>query len=89
MLLKEPKKVESIPAALIGRERWLEGSLSDRAAAKMTTSQKRRDFVAESMGEKSVGTLSGLGDVLGKKLEDKGFDKAYVVLGQFLVLKKD
>ncbi|CAI5799394.1 barrier-to-autointegration factor [Podarcis lilfordi] len=53
----------------------------------MTTSQKYQDFMAEPMGDKSLGTLAGIGDVLGRKLEDKGFDKAYVVLGQFLVLK--
>ncbi|KAM7328260.1 hypothetical protein ACRRTK_012352 [Alexandromys fortis] len=56
---------------------------------KMTTSQKHRDFVAEPTGEKPLGSLAGIGEVLGKKLEERGFDKAHVVLGQFLVLKKD
>ncbi|XP_077181934.1 barrier-to-autointegration factor-like [Paroedura picta] len=55
----------------------------------MTTTQKHRDFVVEPLGTKPVGTLAGIGYGLGKKLEDKGIDKAYVVLGQFLVLKKD
>lgn len=41
------------------------------------------------MGEKPVTDLAGIGEVLGGRLADKGFDKAYVVLGQFLVLKKD
>ena len=54
-----------------------------------STSQKHRDFVGEPMGEKPVTNLAGIGDVLGKRLSDKGFDKAYVVLGQFLVLKKN
>ncbi|XP_044513827.1 barrier-to-autointegration factor-like [Gracilinanus agilis] len=41
------------------------------------------------MGDKSVGYLMGIRKVLGKKFEDKGFDKVQVILVQFLVLKKD
>ena len=41
------------------------------------------------MGEKSVRSLVQAGKDLGDKLEKRGFDKAYVVLGQFLLLKKD
>ncbi|XP_039085598.1 barrier-to-autointegration factor-like [Hyaena hyaena] len=40
-------------------------------------------------GVKTSGCLLGIGEVLGKKLEERGFDKAYVVLGHFLVLKKE
>jgi hypothetical protein len=54
-----------------------------------STSQKHRNFVAEPMNEKPVTDLAGIGEVLSKRLVAKGYDKAYVVLGQFLLLKKN
>ncbi|CAN8009103.1 unnamed protein product [Ixodes pacificus] len=54
-----------------------------------STSQKHRNFVSEPMGEKAVTDLAGIGDVLGQRLVQKGFDKASVVLGKFLMLKKN
>ena len=54
-----------------------------------STSQKHREFVSEPMGDKPVTALAGIGETMGGRLRDKGFDQAYVVLGQFLVLKKN
>ena len=41
------------------------------------------------MGAKAVTELAGIGANLGAKMSSKGFDRAYVVLGQFLVCNKD
>lgn len=54
-----------------------------------TTSQKHRNFVGDPMGDKPVFALPGVGEAIGARLAEVGFDKAYVVLGQFLLLKKD
>ncbi|BFZ11492.1 hypothetical protein BsWGS_14531 [Bradybaena similaris] len=54
-----------------------------------STSKKHKNFVSEPMAEKSVTELAGIGDVLGHRLEESNYDKAYTVLGQFLLFKKD
>lgn len=54
-----------------------------------STSAKHKNFVSEPMGEKPVTDLAGIGEVLGGKLKELGFEQAYVVLGQFLVFRKD
>lgn len=51
-----------------------------------STSQKHKEFVAEPMGEKPVMALAGIGEVLGKRLAEKGFDK--VTFDLFLLLFK-
>ncbi|NXA42749.1 BAFL protein, partial [Eudromia elegans] len=54
-----------------------------------TRSQKFKDFVCEPMGNKTITEVDGIDEELGHKLAAEGFDKAYILLGQFLLLKKD
>ncbi|XP_003381715.1 barrier-to-autointegration factor 1 [Trichinella spiralis] len=52
------------------------------------SSVKHQEFVCESLEEKDVDAIAGIGPVYAKHLTKQGFDKAYVLLGQFLVLKR-
>ncbi|KAJ7338840.1 hypothetical protein JRQ81_012742 [Phrynocephalus forsythii] len=51
--------------------------------------KKYERFVCEPMADKPITAVSGINEELGAKLAAKGFDKAYILLGQFLLLKKE
>ncbi len=57
--------------------------------AMSSTSQKHRSFVSEPMDGKSVKEIAGIGEVLGNRLTLQGYDKAYTLLGQFCLRKKE
>ncbi|GFT62525.1 barrier-to-autointegration factor [Nephila pilipes] len=51
-------------------------------------SQKYLDFVNSPIGDKGVDALPGISPILCKNLKANGYNKAWVLLGQFLLLKK-
>lgn len=52
----------------------------------MTTSQKHQNFISEPMGEKLVTDLAGIGEVLGKRLTGKGYDKVGSFFNDYCLL---
>ncbi|XP_074065487.1 barrier-to-autointegration factor-like protein [Macrotis lagotis] len=51
-------------------------------------SVKLRTFLGEPIGEKCVAFVDGVDRDLSGRLRERGFDKAYVLLGQFLLMHK-
>ena len=43
-----------------------------------STSQKHKDFVGEPMGDKDIKEVAGIGEVLGKRLQEIGYDKVFL-----------
>ena len=55
----------------------------------MSSSQKHADFVRGCMRDRPISDIAGIGDKATAILNEKGFIRAYHMLGQFLVLDKD
>ncbi|XP_036604419.1 barrier-to-autointegration factor-like protein [Trichosurus vulpecula] len=51
-------------------------------------STKLRTFLGEPMGEKCISFVDGVDKDLTIRLIERGYDKAYVLLGQFLLMHK-
>jgi hypothetical protein len=54
-----------------------------------STTQKHYTFTSEPIQGKIISDVPGIGMVSGIGLTKKGFDMADVLLGQFLILKKN
>jgi barrier-to-autointegration factor len=54
-----------------------------------SASQKHADFIASSMKNKPIDAIAGIGPVAKIALNAKGFEYAYHLIGQFLIMGKD
>jgi len=54
-----------------------------------TTTKKHANFVTESIKDKIISDVPGIGMASGIGLTKKGYDTPYELLGQFLLLKKN
>ncbi|XP_076971106.1 barrier-to-autointegration factor-like protein isoform X2 [Tamandua tetradactyla] len=52
-------------------------------------SPKLRAFLSEPIGDKDVSRVDGVSRELAVNLVNKGFNKAYILLGQFLLMHKN
>ncbi|ELW69945.1 Barrier-to-autointegration factor-like protein [Tupaia chinensis] len=76
---------------------WTLNGLGERAAQSQAVpgtdmdhmSPRLRAFLSEPIGEKDVGWVDGISRELAINLVTKGFNKAYILLGQFLLMHKN
>ena len=54
----------------------------------MSTSKKYKNFISEPIGDKNCSEIPGIGVTLSYRLDINGYKKAYMLLGQFLLLHK-
>ncbi|VDM51637.1 unnamed protein product [Angiostrongylus costaricensis] len=55
----------------------------------MSPSSKLREFVNEPMRDKHVSSVAGIAHECSDTLVGLGFDKAYILFGQFLIYRKE
>lgn len=54
-----------------------------------STTKKHRDFVNEPMGSKGVIVIPGIGDKFAAQLQNQGYNQAFQVYGQYLVMGRN
>jgi hypothetical protein len=52
-----------------------------------STTKKFREFMAEPLGDKGIRDVPGIGDVLGAKLSEAGYEKVCFSYGNFVLIR--